>query len=393
MNILSGLNFVLSIIIGLLILVFLVVVHELGHAIAARRNGVVVEEFGIGFPPRAWSKKLKNGVLFTLNWLPLGGFVKLQGENDAATHKGDYGAATFWTKTKILLAGVVINWLVAVVVFTGLALTSGIPKFEGIIQNQFSVASDTKTVVGPIQVAQVVKGSPAERAGLKIGDELIRIDKQDVRTSADVTAITNHDKGKTVEIIYRRGDVTRNVLANLRSDNKDGNGYLGIGTGQRTTLKSTWSAPIVGVTITYQLTEATLKSLGQTVSTFVTGIIDKLNPVDSQARDRGGKKIQEVSQSVAGPIGILGIIFPTAREAGLSSLLLITAIISLTLAVMNTLPIPGLDGGRWFLTALFKVLRRPLTKEIEERVNSIGFLVLMGLIVLVTISDVGKFTR
>ena len=99
-------DLLLGIIVGLIILVFLVVVHELGHGIIARRNGVVVEEFGIGFPPKAWAKKIKKSilgknVLFTLNWLPLGGFVKLQGENDAASRKGDYGAASFWVKTKI----------------------------------------------------------------------------------------------------------------------------------------------------------------------------------------------------------------------------------------------------------------------------------------------------
>jgi len=120
---------VLEIIGGLLILVFLVVVHELGHAIVARRNGVVVEEFGIGFPPRAWSKKLKNGVVFSLNWLPLGGFVRMQGENDAADKKGDYGAATFGQKTRILLAGVLINWLVAAILLTILAIT-GLPKIN-----------------------------------------------------------------------------------------------------------------------------------------------------------------------------------------------------------------------------------------------------------------------
>src|SRR5215216_1024612 len=104
---------IIGILVGLIILVLLVVVHELGHAIVAHRNDVVVEEFGIGFPPKAWGKKLKNGVLFTINWLPLGGFVKLQGENDAANKKGDYGAASYWAKTRILLAGVAINWLVA----------------------------------------------------------------------------------------------------------------------------------------------------------------------------------------------------------------------------------------------------------------------------------------
>src|SRR6478609_7451665 len=108
-----SIGFILSVIVGLFVLIFLVVVHELGHALVARRNGVVVEEFGIGFPPKAWGKKLKNGVLFTLNWLPLGGFVKLQGEHDSAKKKGDYGAATFWVKTKILFAGVLVNWVVA----------------------------------------------------------------------------------------------------------------------------------------------------------------------------------------------------------------------------------------------------------------------------------------
>src|ERR1700712_5695711 len=106
-------DLILGIITGVLALTFLVVVHELGHAISARRNGVVVEEFGIGFPPRAWSKKLKNKVLFSINWLPLGGFVKMQGEYDSSSKKGDYGAAGFWTKTKILLAGVFINWIKA----------------------------------------------------------------------------------------------------------------------------------------------------------------------------------------------------------------------------------------------------------------------------------------
>ena len=90
-----------GILIGLFTLVILVVIHELGHAIVARRNGVIVEEFGIGFPPKAWAKKLKNGILFTINWLPIGGFVKLKGEHDSDDKKGDYGAASYWQKTKI----------------------------------------------------------------------------------------------------------------------------------------------------------------------------------------------------------------------------------------------------------------------------------------------------
>lgn len=391
MDILAGLNFMLSIIIGLLILVFLIVVHELGHAIAARRNGVVVEEFGIGFPPRAWKKKLSNGVLFTLNWLPLGGFVKLQGENDAANKKGDYGAASFWVKTKILLAGVLINWLVAVVIFTGFAV-AGLPKFTGVIDNQFTIPGDTVELKEPLKIAQVVQDSPADEAGMKLGDEIVRLAGQPLDTPSDVRKLTEQNKGKTIEIIYRRGNVEGTTQVALRAENVDGNGYLGIGAAQRTVRKSTWSAPIVGIAITYQLSEATLKSLGQTVANFATGLVDKLSP-SSEVRDAGNKKIDEVSQNVAGPIGILGVIFPSAREAGIGSLLFLTGLISLTLAVMNALPIPALDGGRWFLTALFRILRRPLTKETEEKINSIGFMILIGLIILVSIADVGKLAK
>lgn len=389
MEILLGLNFVLSIVIGLLILVCLIVVHELGHAIAARRHGIVVEEFGIGFPPRAWKKKLKNGILLTINWLPLGGFVKLQGENDAAAGKGDYGAAGYWTKTRILLAGVVINWLVAVVIFTGFAF-AGLPK---LIDNQFTVAADTRETTEPLRVAQVVKDSPAYNAGLKTGDELVRIADRVIERPQDVASLTRENKGKPLEIIYRRSNTEKTVTVLLKSDNKDNSGYLGIGTAQRTIRQSTWSAPVVGVSLTFQLTAETLKSLGVTLGNFVTGVVDKLNFLSPEARERGSEKIAEVSQNVAGPVGILGIIFPSAREAGVSTLLLLTALISLTLAVMNTLPIPGLDGGRWFLMTLFRLLKRPLDKETEEHINSIGFLILIGLIILVTIADVGKFSR
>ena len=391
MDILGVLNFVLSVLIGIFLLVLLVVVHELGHAIAARRNGVVVEEFGIGFPPRAWSKKLHNGVLFTLNWLPLGGFVKLQGEHDAANKKGDYGAASMWAKTKILLAGVVMNWVVAVVIFTGLALT-GLPRFEGVIDHQFTVASDTVEVKKPVAVAEVIAGSPADKAGLKTGDQLLRFNGQPIPEPKTLNELTLANRGEKVEIIYSRGGVERTATATLNANNADKKGYLGVAPSQRTLTRSTWSAPVVGVVTTYQLTEATFKSLGKTLADFVTGVVSKVS-LDVKTREQGTEKLDEVGSNIAGPIGILGVIFPAAREAGFGSLMLLTGIISLTLAVMNALPIPALDGGRWFVTVLFRLLKKPLTKDVEERIHATGFMVLMGLVVLVTIADVTKLGR
>src|SRR5262245_23855485 len=111
---------ILLLILGILLFIGLVVLHELGHFLAARRNGVDVEEFGIGFPPRAWQRKTRKDFIFSLNWLPIGGFVKLKGETDSATEKGSFGAASFRTKTKIMLAGVGMNLLAAFVIFTAL---------------------------------------------------------------------------------------------------------------------------------------------------------------------------------------------------------------------------------------------------------------------------------
>ncbi len=383
---LEGIGFVFSVLVGLFLLVLLVVLHELGHALSARRNGVVVEEFGIGFPPRAWARKLKNGVLFTLNYLPLGGYVKLQGEHDAASNEGDYGAASFWVKTKILLAGVFINWITAVLIFTGLALV-GLPK---VIDNQFTIESDTTEIRKPVTIVRVGDDSPAAKAGLQEGDQVVRFAGQQLDEPKDLTALTKQFKGHSVEIIYNRDGTESIVRLTLRGENANGQGYLGVSADQRTTYRSTWSAPIVGVALTGQLTAVTLQGIGDMLAKFGTGLVEKLNP-SGEVREQADEKLAEVGNGVAGPLAILGILFPSAQEAGFTSLLFMTALISLALAIMNILPIPALDGGRWFVMALFRVMKKPLSKELEEKVHGTGFLVLLALFALVTIADVGKF--
>lgn len=374
---------VFGILLGLVILVILVVVHELGHAIAARRNGVVVEEFGIGFPPKALGKKLKNGILFTINWLPLGGFVKLQGEHDAASNPGDYGAATFWQKTKILLAGVLINWLVAVVLLSGLALT-GLPK---ILPNQFAVESDATTTVQSVEISTITPNFPAQKAGLKPNDRIIRFAGQEVPSTQVLIDLTTSYRGSTIDVIYNRGGTEYLTQVTLRDD--ETGSIFGAGLGQRSTIKSTWSAPIVGIVTTGQFTWATLEGLGSTLANLFSGVIMQLSSSDS-VRSQGSENLSKVGESVAGPVGILGTIFPQAEQAGPTQLIFLSAIISLTLAVMNILPIPALDGGRWFTTLIFRLIKKPLTKDIEEKIQATGFIILMGLVLLVTIGDVTK---
>jgi regulator of sigma E protease len=375
---------ILGIIIGLIVLVLLVSLHELGHAIVARRNGVVVEEFGIGFPPKAWGKKLKNGVLFTLNWLPLGGFVKLQGEHDSASKKGDYGAASFWQKTKILFAGVVINWLTAIILLTGLALTVGLPK---IIPDQFTIASDATTVSSAVQLGTLVDNYPAEKAGLKSGDKIISFAGESIDSTEQLIEVSKAYRGETVAVAYERDGQDKTAIVTLRDADS---AVFGANLAQQKSVKATWSAPIVGVVTTAQYTLVTVQGLGNLVVNFFGGLFGQLS-FDSSVRQRASEQLGEAGASVAGPVGILGVIFPAASEAGPQQVVFLAAIISLTLAVMNALPIPALDGGRWFVTALYKVFKKPLTKEKEEKIHGTGFAVLMLLIVVITVADVAKF--
>ncbi len=377
---------VIGIITGLLVLVFLIVVHELGHAIVAKRNGVVVEEFGIGFPPRAWGKKLKNGVLFTLNWLPLGGFVKLKGEADAARGKGTYGAATFWQKTKILYAGVAMNWIVAALLLTILAWT-GLPKM---VPNQFVVPSDTRVETSDVTLSKIVEGSAADTAGFKQGDVVQAVDGQAISSVADFVAATKDHAGQTIAITYERDDASATKQVQLGIDTKKG--VFGAGISQREKLYATWSAPIVGIVTTGQLSWETLSGLGDLIGKLATGTVQQFS-FNSETREAAKQDLSDVSNSVAGPVGILGTIFPSAQNQGFGQIVLLTAVISLTLAVMNILPIPALDGGRWWTMAVFRLLGKKLTKEREETIQGIGFLVLMGLIIAITISDVTKLWK
>lgn len=383
-------NLVWGIVIGIIALTILVVLHELGHALVARRNGVRVEEFGIGFPPAAYKKKVKKSFLgknvaYSVNWLPLGGFVKLQGEHDDDKKPGDYGAATFWQKTKILLAGVAMNWLTAAVLLTLLAWF-GLPQ---LVPHQFTVAGDTRVIYNPVVLASIEKDLPAESAGLKSGDAIISVNGKKVEASAQLSEAAAAHKGEMVRVAYKRDGAERVAHVALRNTNDDKRGYLGAGLSQERFTRSTWSAPIVGIGVTAQLTGITLQGLGQVIGDGVSGLVMKLMPNDS-AQKQANQKLSSASQSVGGPLSIFGILFPAAERAGMRYVVMMTALISLTLAVMNILPIPALDGGRWFVTAVFRLLKKPLTKEREEKIHGTGFLVLLLLVVLVTVSDVAK---
>ncbi|MBC7764777.1 site-2 protease family protein [Microbacteriaceae bacterium] len=385
-------DIVLGVILGVIVLTILVVIHELGHGLVAKKYGVVVEEFGVGFPPKAWGKKLKNSILgknveYTINWLPLGGFVKPQGEHDAANKKGDYGAVSFWKKTQILLAGVAMNWLTAAVLLSILAAV-GMPH---ILKDQFYIKSDAQIINQPVELVGVSSGLPADRAGLRQGDKILRFAGAPLSSAKTLASLSKENAGKTVEVIYSRQNVEYTAKVAIRASNNDKKGFLGASPSQRELIRSSWSAPIVGVGTAIQMSWVTIQGLGDVVVSGAQGLVLKLNPSENSQKV-ANEKLGMLGDSVAGPVGIFGIIFPAAEKAGPTHVIMLAAIISLTLAVMNILPIPALDGGRWFVTALFKVLKKPLTKDLEERIHGTGFMVLMVLVVLVTIADIGKLS-
>jgi len=353
---------------GLLMFIMLVIFHEFGHYLAAKRTGVVVEEFGIGFPPRAAAKRFKaGGTLYSINWLPLGGFVKLKGEHDADKTKDSYGAATMGQKTFILLAGVAMNLLAAVVILTILSW-SGLPK---LVDGQFSVPSDTKIIQNDVLITYVAEGSPADQAGLAVGDRVVSLNGQPVESADQLAPMTELLAGQTVavEIEADNQNYVRQIRFNSAASDE---GYLGVGPGNFVVERSTWSAPVKGTVLSGQFAWLTLKGVVTTLGQLFTG--------------QGGA----AADNVAGPVGIV-VLLSDISQAGVSFVLMFVALISVTLAVMNALPIPALDGGRLFVSWLFKLLKRPLKAATEERIHATGMAVLMGLVILITFIDVRRF--
>lgn len=386
---------ILWLVVGLILFIGLVVVHEYGHFLMARRNGVEVEEFGIFFPPRLFKHKTKAGWNFTINALPLGGFVKLKGEHDTDTEKGSFGAASLLAKTKIMAAGVVMNLLTALVLLTFLALV-GLPK---LIDNQFTVKSDTTVVSKRVLISQVELGSPAQKAGLLAEDQIISLNLPNlspiaISSAAMLPSVTKNFAGKTVDISYVRNGLeqqakmtllTQHVVA-ASQNTSNPKGYMGIVPTEFEVQRSTWSAPIVAIGFSAQITALTFQGLGHAfagLGSLIAGAVTG----NTTARQHGQLS---ASAQVSGPVGIF-VILKNGSLLGYQYMLLIIAIISLTLAIMNILPIPALDGGRLWLTLITRAMKRPLSQHREEVINATGFVVLIGLIILVTIVDVKRF--
>ncbi|MDO4760003.1 MAG: M50 family metallopeptidase [Candidatus Saccharibacteria bacterium] len=420
-------DIVVGVIVGLLVLMVLVTAHEFGHFLAARHSGVRVLEFGIGFPPRglAWIKdpttkkwkrlprsewgKPQESLIFSLNVLPIGGFCQMDGESANDKRKGTFGNARFLHKTKILFAGVAMNWLLAFLIFTVLAWT-GMPKF---LENQFSVKYDETSDKTVVTVVEVLDESPAKTAGLKSGDRIIAIDGAEVSHASEVTKYNSEHADQTVTYTVEREETTQATcdcpaeaecdcpavttavekILSVKLNPADSEYLLGITMNSGQALsKYTWSAPLVGAGLTVQFTGETIKGLGNLIWDVVSGVAKQFNPNEA-TREEGRAAIDSASNQVSGPVGIIGVIFPAFTSAGPANLAFLAAIISVSLACMNVLPIPALDGGRWLLIFIYKLRKKELTKKKEEKIVSRAFLALLILIAFVTILDITRFFK
>lgn len=347
------------------ILSILVFIHELGHYTAARLIGVHVEEFGFGLPPRILGKKVGK-TIYSLNWLPIGGFVKLAGEDEepATTikHKTLNSKHFFWARSKkeraaILLAGVTMNFLMAVGITTFL-LTQGIYESSG-----------------AVHIENVVAGSPAAAAGLKAQDIVVRV-KENVPTAQTKIIIKPQDlidfshvaADKSVIITIKRKGTLETFTLTPRKSFPKGDGPIGVAISDLVFKKYPLSeAPIQATKINIGRARDMLTGLGT-----VFWRLAHLTPVGSD---------------VAGPIGIAQVT-GQAVKFGWSAVLEFMSILSLNLAVLNVLPIPALDGGRLLFVILEAIMGRRIKPAFERSTHQIGMIILLFLVVLISINDI-----
>lgn len=346
----------------------LVLVHEWGHFIVARRSGMTVEEFGFGFPPRLWGFK-RNGVLYSLNWIPFGGFVKILGEDGGhRADPGSFGSKGFWPRIMTIVAGVVMNFVLAVIL---LIFANYFGLRVGIFDDQTAaIATDKK-----VQVVQIAAGSPAEKSGLLVLDNIIGFQEGSktipVTKESDISDYANAHRGEKVDIVVQRGTeqvVLKDIQARLNPP--DGEGAIGISIVATGIVKYPWHESIWrGAYNASIMLVNTAYGYGSLIKTLITD----------------GKLIADVS----GPVGIATVTGQAART-GFSYLMQFVALISINLAVLNILPFPALDGGRVVMLVVEKLKGSPIKKEIEGFVNAAGFALLILLMVYVTFKDIAK---
>ncbi len=358
-----------TLIVFLVVISVLVFVHEAGHFFAAKRAGMRVEEFGFGFPPKLWGFR-KGGTTYSINLIPFGGFVRIFGEEgEHRNSPGSFGYASVWARLAVVISGVFMNFMLAVFLLI-------ISNFAGLRVGLFDSATTERATDQRIQILQVLPDSPADKGGLQTLDQIIGfrgIDGALERTSTPeaVQQFAFAHAGEQAVMVIRRGTLQRDIPLSLRTISGPGQGPIGISLALTGVIRYSWHESIVrGFVDAWQLFIATIIGYWTILSSlFMNG---------------------KLGAEIAGPIGIAALTGQAAR-VGFTYLIHFVAMISVNLAVLNILPFPALDGGRAVMVIAERIRRRPLGESIERTINTIGFAILLALMVAVTVRDVVKF--
>lgn len=341
----------------------LVLVHELGHFLVAKRAGIKVEEFGFGYPPRVISVKYGE-TIYSLNLLPFGGFVRLYGEERMTGKEGKFKRAFFnqskRVRISVLLAGVIANFFLGLFCFI-------------FIYSQIGIPTETSKVI----IAGVSPGSPAEKAGIKADDQIMALNGNDEIFLNNFTEMVKQRAGEEISMRVKRktanGVEEKEFYLTPRIKPPEGEGAIGVAvTNIEMVVYKNWKMPFLAIYMGVK------EALGWAEMIFLSLItmIRKLF-------------VGQLPQDVSGPIGIYQLTSRVSKQGFLVTLQFL-AILSINLAILNIMPLPALDGGRILFVVLEKVIGRKIKPKIEQYVNIAGMVFLLGLMILVTVNDLTR---
>lgn len=369
----------LFIIVFIFILGFLIIAHELGHFLTAKKAGVGVEEFGIGFPPRIWKKK-KGETIYSINAIPIGGFVKLFDEEGIKEEEG-ISPRSFYKKSPgvkigVIAAGAIANFLIATIIFYFLLIQGGFSFNLGLFSDydyRFPFGEQENFVA----ISAVLENSPAGEAGIKPSSLIISANQEKFENTESFIRFIDQNRGKKISLelkdLITEEEKTFEVVP--RQDPPEKEGALGISLTRMTQLKYVRFVDKItsGFLHSFNFAHLTLSSFGHLIGESV------------KERD-----VEPITSAVVGPIGILALTKITV-EAGIIEVLTLMAFISLALAVVNFFPIPALDGGKILLIVIETLTRKKIPLKVEHNINLAGFIFLIGIMILVAYKDIIQF--
>ncbi len=346
----------------ILTLLILITLHELGHFLVAKKYNVKVEEFGIGIPPRAWGKKIGE-TIYSINWIPLGGFVRMYGEEKKANDERSFSSKPVYQRALIVFAGIAAFFVIAFLVFSLYA-------FFGVrtLVTDGVIGDDMKNP--QVIVMETQENSPAKEAGIEMGDILLEIEGEKVESPEEVISFIEERKGEEINMLLDRRGKEVSTSFVLREESSEEEGLAGIAM-VLTAEKSYpfYYAPVKGAMLTGEVTFMVVKGFGSLLYSAVTAT--PLPP----------------GMEVGGPVAIVDI-GAGAFERGINDFLNFVGLITISLAIVNSLPIPALDGGRLLFLAIEKIKGVPVSEKLESAMISSSFVLLIALIIFITIRDI-----